>query len=139
VIDLDFDGLMNVSEVGGVRAQEGVGASKQGARLSQRPPPERPCGRARRPALLAHHASAPAPPRRPQVKSLVSQINFSYGLATKGARQAHMHLLGAGGYIKQQLTAQLPHLESWAVTVADEPYTEHFKVRPGKALEGEVG
>jgi hypothetical protein len=58
----------------------------------------------------------------------VSQINFSYGLATKGAQQAHMHLLGAHGYVKQQLLAQLPHLDSWAVTVADETYTEHFKV-----------
>lgn len=58
----------------------------------------------------------------------MSQINFSYGIATKGELQAHLHLLGARGYVKQQLRTQVPHLDAWALTVSDDDYTEYFKV-----------
>ncbi|KAI8475532.1 MAG: hypothetical protein J3K34DRAFT_517347 [Monoraphidium minutum] len=64
-----------------------------------------------------------------EVKSLVSQVNFSYGLTVKGDNQAHLHLLGARGYIQQQMRAQIPHLDAWALTVDDRGYAEFFKDR----------
>jgi hypothetical protein len=69
----------------------------------------------------------------------VSQINFSYGIATKGQQQAHLHLLGASGFVKQQLHAQMPHVEQWALTVSDDSYAEHFKVRVGPMVADPTG
>lgn len=59
----------------------------------------------------------------------MSQVSFSYGVATKGERQAHLHLLGARGFVKQQLRAQMTHLDSWALTLEDAGYADHFKAR----------
>lgn len=64
------------------------------------------------------------------MKSLVSQINFAYGSASKCALQAHLHLLGARGSIAEAFKRQVPHLDNWAVTVGGDTYAEHFKVRP---------
>ena len=58
----------------------------------------------------------------------MSQINFAYGFATKGQQQGHIHLLGASGFVKQQLRGQMPHLDSWAVTVDDRPFATYFQV-----------
>jgi hypothetical protein len=66
----------------------------------------------------------------------VSQINFAYGFATKGPLQAHMHLLGAEGAIKQQLRSQMPHVDQWALTCDDRGYAEFFKARRRRVSRG---